>query len=65
MEKSGQDKFLIDGFPRNKDNLEGWQKEMGDKTCVQFVLFFHCSQEVCWIGIRVSLTMYYTILFLS
>lgn len=46
MKKSGQDKFLIDGFPRNKDNLDGWQKEMGDKTNVKFVLFFHCSQEV-------------------
>lgn len=47
MEKSGQDKFLIDGFPRNKDNLDGWQREMGDKTVVKFVLFFHCSQETC------------------
>lgn len=47
MEKSDQNKFLIDGFPRNKDNLDGWQKEMGDKTNVQFVLFFNCSQEVC------------------
>lgn len=46
MEKSGKEKFLIDGFPRNKDNLDGWQREMGDKTCVQFVLFFNCSQEV-------------------
>jgi UMP-CMP kinase len=46
MKKSGQNKFLIDGFPRNKDNLDGWQREMGDKTHVKFVLFFDCSQEV-------------------
>lgn len=46
MTKSGQNKFLIDGFPRNKDNLDGWQKEMGDKTNMKFVLFFDCSQEV-------------------
>ena len=46
MKKSGKSKFLIDGFPRNKDNLDGWQKEMGDKTNVKFVLFFDCSQEV-------------------
>lgn len=47
MKKSGQMKFLIDGFPRNKDNLDGWQREMGDKTNVKFVLFFDCSQETC------------------
>lgn len=47
MEKSEQNKFLIDGFPRNKDNLDGWQREMGDKTNVEFVLFFNCDQEVC------------------
>jgi len=47
MKKSGQNKFLIDGFPRNKDNLDGWQREMGDKTNVKFVLFFDCSQETC------------------
>ncbi|XP_046460658.1 UMP-CMP kinase-like [Daphnia pulex] len=47
MKKSGNNKFLIDGFPRNKDNLDGWQKEMGDKTNVLFVLFFDCSQEAC------------------
>ena len=51
-------KFLIDGFPRNKDNLDGWQKEMGDKTNVKFVLFFDCSQEV---GQRAQL--YNTILY--
>ena len=48
MEKSGKGKFLIDGFPRNKDNLDGWQREMGDKTKVEFVLFFDCSQEVTY-----------------
>ena len=23
-------KFLIDGFPRNQDNLDGWEREMKD-----------------------------------
>ena len=46
MKKSGKGPFLIDGFPRNKDNLDSWQKEMGDETNVKFVLFFDCSQEV-------------------
>lgn len=32
MEKKGWEKtkFLIDGFPRNQENLEGWIKEMGN-----------------------------------
>ena len=46
MKKSGKSNFLIDGFPRNKENLDSWQKEMGDKTNVKFVLFFDCSHEV-------------------
>lgn len=47
MLKSGKTQFLIDGFPRNKDNLEGWQKVMSDKAKLLFVLFFECSREVC------------------
>ena len=46
MEKSSTNKFLIDGFPRNKDNLEGWVREVGDKADVKFVLFFDCPEEV-------------------
>lgn len=40
-------RFLIDGFPRNEDNLEGWNKVMDSKADVKFVLFFDCSNEVC------------------
>jgi len=25
-------KFLIDAFQRNKQNIDGWQKDMGDKA---------------------------------
>jgi len=39
-------RFLIDGFPRNQDNLEGWEREMADKVNLQFVLFFDCSEDV-------------------
>ncbi|KAM9322671.1 UMP-CMP kinase [Pholidichthys leucotaenia] len=39
--------FLIDGFPRNEDNLQGWNTVMDDKADVKFVLFFDCSNEVC------------------
>ena len=48
MTKNGKNKFLIDGFPRNKDNLDGWEKEMGAKVNVKMVLFFDCNQEVRW-----------------
>jgi len=39
--------FLIDGFPRNEDNLKGWEREMGDKTELMFVLAMECPQELC------------------
>jgi len=43
----GTNKFLIDGFPRNQNNMEGWEKEMGGKVNLRFVLFFDCPQETC------------------
>lgn len=45
MEESGNENFLVDGFPRNENNLEGWRKTMEDKTNVKFVLFFDCPEE--------------------
>lgn len=43
----GPGKFLIDGFPRNQDNFDGWKKVMADKVHFNFVLFFDCSDDVC------------------
>lgn len=40
-------KFLIDGFPRNEDNLQGWTKLLSDKVEVMFVLFLDCPHDVC------------------
>mmetsp|Transcript_55528 Transcript_55528/g.126222 ORF Transcript_55528/g.126222 Transcript_55528/m.126222 type:complete len:267 (+) Transcript_55528:52-852(+) len=37
--------FLIDGFPRNQDNVQGWTRLMEDETEVLSVLFMDCSQE--------------------
>lgn len=42
-----KNKFLIDGFPRNEDNLQGWNKQMEDEAVVSFVLFFDCDNETC------------------
>lgn len=46
MEESGQSKFLIDGFPRNADNLDGWNRVVGTRAQVQFVLFFDAPEAV-------------------
>ena len=34
MKKSPSNNFLIDGFPRNADNLQGWYKTVGEKARV-------------------------------
>lgn len=46
MSASTVQKFVIDGFPRNENNLEGWERGMGDKTDLKFVLFLECPEEV-------------------
>ena len=43
----GSGRFLIDGFPRNPDNLDGWQRMMADKVDFLFVLHFDLAEEVC------------------
>ncbi|KAJ1348335.1 hypothetical protein KIN20_003613 [Parelaphostrongylus tenuis] len=48
MDAAGDAKgFLIDGFPRNQNNLEGWQRQMEGKVDVKFVLFLSCRVDVC------------------
>mmetsp|Transcript_141091 Transcript_141091/g.367249 ORF Transcript_141091/g.367249 Transcript_141091/m.367249 type:complete len:1799 (+) Transcript_141091:59-5455(+) len=39
-------KYLVDGFPRSFDNLEGWREVLGAKVNIKFALFFDCS-EAC------------------
>ena len=36
--------FLIDGFPRNRDNVSGWSEVMDDKVNLRGVLFFDCPE---------------------
>ena len=45
MEANGGKRFLVDGFPRNKDNLTGWDAAMhrGDVD-VEAVLFYDCPE---------------------
>lgn len=46
MEKSGQTKFLVDGFPRDMDNLRCWETVMAPFAKVAFLLFLDCTEEV-------------------
>jgi UMP-CMP kinase len=48
MKKAGwaEKRFLIDGFPRNEDNQEGWVRVMGDEVNMEFVLFLDCTEDL-------------------
>uniref|UniRef100_A0A452VFA9 Cytidine/uridine monophosphate kinase 1 n=1 Tax=Ursus maritimus TaxID=29073 RepID=A0A452VFA9_URSMA len=59
-----KNKFLIDGFPRNQDNLQGWNKTMDGKAdvCVFHSMFlllllfcfcFYCNNEI-YLGCALS-----------
>ncbi len=47
MERHGweKNKYLIDGYPRSQDNVDGWNAIMGDIVDFKFILFFDCSEE--------------------
>jgi UMP-CMP kinase len=46
-EKGWEDgKFLIDGFPRNDENLSMWNKMLGEKVYTPFMIFLDCSEEL-------------------
>ncbi|XP_063901123.1 UMP-CMP kinase-like, partial [Zophobas morio] len=47
MGKSGNKNFLIDGFPRNNDNLRGWTELMSKEAQIEFILFFECPVQEC------------------
>ena len=41
----GEKKFLVDGFPRNEDNYNGWNEVMGDSINLAGVLHFVVEEE--------------------
>lgn len=47
MEKQGWEKkrFLIDGFPRNQDNYDGWDRVCGAIVEVPFILFLDADED--------------------
>jgi UMP-CMP kinase family protein len=38
-------RILLDGFPRNQDNIDAWEKVIKNDVDVSFLLFFECSEE--------------------
>lgn len=45
MQLLKQDRYLIDGFPRNYDNIEGWETMMPSVCDVEMVVFLECSEK--------------------
>ncbi|XAR63311.1 (d)CMP kinase [Bertholletia excelsa] len=43
MQESGNDKFLIDGFPRNEENRAAFESVTGIEP--EYILFFDCPEE--------------------
>jgi len=45
IKADGGSRFLVDGFPRNTNNLAGWQHVVGDSLALGGVLFYDCPEE--------------------
>ena len=45
MMKSSKNVFLADGFPRNQENIDVWEAQMGDKVDFQFLLWFDLASD--------------------
>eukprot|EP00281_Chroomonas_sp_CCMP1168_P008597 CAMPEP_0206258324 /NCGR_PEP_ID=MMETSP0047_2-20121206/25853_1 /ASSEMBLY_ACC=CAM_ASM_000192 /TAXON_ID=195065 /ORGANISM="Chroomonas mesostigmatica_cf, Strain CCMP1168" /LENGTH=316 /DNA_ID=CAMNT_0053685049 /DNA_START=88 /DNA_END=1035 /DNA_ORIENTATION=+ len=45
-ERHKYDMFLVDGFPRNMNNLKGWDRICGRSICVEMMLMFECTEKV-------------------
>lgn len=47
MEKHNYEgKYLIDGLPRNQENVDAWDKNMGNDVNVEGIIYFKCSDAV-------------------
>lgn len=46
IKKVGSGIFLLDGFPRNGENIEAWDSEIGSDVVVKNMIYFECSQKV-------------------
>jgi UMP-CMP kinase len=46
MDASPTKKFLVDGFPRNMENLQCWEDQVSKFVNVKFLLFLECSEQI-------------------
>lgn len=46
MDAASPKKFLVDGFPRNMENLSCWEKDVSQYVDVKFLLFLECTEEI-------------------
>ncbi|CAM9525129.1 unnamed protein product [Chrysoparadoxa australica] len=46
MQESGKTQFLIDGFPRDPDNLSTWERIMSPLSETLCLLFLDCPEDV-------------------
>ena len=46
MRRTGKTNFLIDGFPRSIENVEGWQAVFGPETELPGMIYFECPYPV-------------------
>ena len=46
IESSPCNRVLVDGFPRNHDNLAGWDRCMGDAAELEGVMYIDCPEDV-------------------
>ena len=44
IEQQRWNRYLIDGFPRNWDNLQGWNRIMSEVVDVESILFIECDE---------------------
>ena len=43
--KSKNKKILVDGYPRNQENIDEWEKQMSNEVNVKAALYFEVSNE--------------------
>jgi UMP-CMP kinase len=46
VQEHGNRRYLFDGFPRNQENWEEFEKQLADQVVVRNLLYFDCPNEV-------------------
>lgn len=46
IDANGNRRYLIDGFPRNKENWEEFEKQIADHVVLRNLIYFDCPNDV-------------------